>query len=245
MSVEFPNPKDLLANKKAQKKAAKAAVALSARGNEPLPLPIIESSSEPPVIPVQSPAKKSKADGKPKRKIPAKRKKASKATSLKMKAELGKSEQADQSIGVNLPPGTSLLQNTKLSVEIMCQLLSDVDLETINAVRIPNHLDDILWDSLKELEEKKKERGEKLLNIEQNFESVKASADDLVRELKRVTQSTKEGTNMIKVMVDRFNEVQAKIQTLEADNSALVAQIVDAYEKATLKAPYDFLKEYK
>ncbi|GMN47448.1 hypothetical protein TIFTF001_016627 [Ficus carica] len=50
---------------------------------------------------------------------------------------------------------------------------------------------------------------------------------------------------MMKVMVDRFDEAQAKTQTLEADNSALIAQIVDAYEKATLKARYDLLKEYK
>ena len=30
-----------------------------------------------------------------------------------------------------------------------------------------------------------------------------------------------------------------------ADNAALVARIVDAYKKATLKAHYDMLKEYK
>ena len=57
---------------------------------------------------------------------------------------------------------------------------------------------------------------------------------------------------MMKIMVDRYDEVQAKIKILEADNftlvvdnSALVAQIVDAFEKATLKARYDLLKEYK
>ncbi|GMN55243.1 hypothetical protein TIFTF001_024376 [Ficus carica] len=50
---------------------------------------------------------------------------------------------------------------------------------------------------------------------------------------------------MMKVMVDRFDEARAKIKTLEADNSVLVTQIVDAYEKATLKARYDLLKEYK
>ncbi|GMN55639.1 hypothetical protein TIFTF001_024758 [Ficus carica] len=250
MSVKFPNPKDLLAKTKAQREATKAAVAVStAQGTEPLPLPVIESSPKPLVLPVQSPAKKMKADGKPKRKIQAKKKKASKAASPETNVELGKSEQDDKSIGVNLPPGTSLLQNRKLSVEIMHQLLSDVDLETINAGRIPNHLDDLLWDGLKnhikELEEKDKERGEKLLNIERNFESVKASANDLVGELKRVTQSGKEKTDMMKVMVDRFDEAQAKIQTLEVDNSALVAQIVDAYEKAILRARYDIHKEYK
>ncbi|GMN55579.1 hypothetical protein TIFTF001_024685 [Ficus carica] len=264
--MEFPNPKDLLAKKKAQKEAAKAAAASSARGNEPPPFLVIESSPEPPVMPVQSPAKKRKADGKPKRKIPTKRKKASKAASPETNVELGKSEQDDQKIGVNLPPGESLLQNRRLSVEIMRQLLFDVDLETINDGRIPNHLDDILWDGLnnlralglmyrttdtvleqrnhiKELEEKDKERGEKLLDIEQNFVSVKASADGLIGELKTVTHSSKEMKDIMKVMVDRFDEAQAKIKSLEADNSLLVAQILDAYEKATLKARY--LKEYK
>ncbi|GMN51391.1 hypothetical protein TIFTF001_020548 [Ficus carica] len=153
MSVEFPNPKDLLAKKKAQKEAEKAAVvaaaASSARGNEPPFLPVIESSPEPPVQPVQSPAKKRKADGKPNRKIQAKRKKSLKAASPEMNIELGKSKQDDQKIGVNLPPGTSLLHDRKLSVEIMCQLLSDIDLETINSGRVPNHVDDLLWDGLK------------------------------------------------------------------------------------------------
>ncbi|GMN51390.1 hypothetical protein TIFTF001_020552 [Ficus carica] len=52
-------------------------------------------------------------------------------------------------------------------------------------------------------------------------------------------------TDMMKVMVERFDEAHAKIQKLEADNSALVAQITDAFENATLKARYDLLKEYK
>ena len=57
---------------------------------------------------------------------------------------------------------------------------------------------------------------------------------------------------MMKIMVDRYNEAQAKIRTLEADKSALeadrsslVIQIEDAFEKATLKARYDLLKQYK
>ena len=96
MSVEFPNPKDLLAKKKAQKEAAKATAAeKAARENEPPPLLVIESSPEPPVIPVRSPAKKRKADEKPKKKVPAKRKKASKASTSETDAELRKSKQDD------------------------------------------------------------------------------------------------------------------------------------------------------
>ena len=56
----------------------------------------------------------------------------------------------------------------------------------------------------------------------------------------------------MKVMVDRYNEATTKIKTLEellkqkeADNSMLVARIVDAYERTTLKTRYDLLKEYK
>ena len=56
----------------------------------------------------------------------------------------------------------------------------------------------------------------------------------------------------MKVMIDRYNEVTIKIKTLkeslkhkEADNSVLIARIVDAYERATFKAHYDILKEYK
>ncbi|GMN60133.1 hypothetical protein TIFTF001_029232 [Ficus carica] len=120
----------------------------------------------------------------------------------------------------------------------MRHLLSDVDLETLNTGRIPNHLDDLLWDGLnsnlrslglmyrttdmvlkqrnhiKELEEKDNERAEKLLVIEQNFANVKASADGLIGELETVTQSSKEMIDMMKVT-------------------------------ATLKARYDLLKEYK
>ncbi|GMN55244.1 hypothetical protein TIFTF001_024373 [Ficus carica] len=100
-------------------------------------------------MPIRSPAKKRKANEKPKRKVPAKRKKASKASTSETDAELRKSKQDDQSIEVNLPPEASLLQNRDLGVGIMRQLLSDVDLDTINGGRIQNHLDELLWDGLK------------------------------------------------------------------------------------------------
>ena len=97
----------------------------------------------------------------------------------------------------------------------------------------------------KELEDANKEHGERLLVIEQNFTTVKASAEDLIGELKTVNQSSKEMSDMMRVMVDKYNEAQAKIRSLEADNSALAAQILDAFEKATLKARFDILKDYK
>ncbi|GMN48611.1 hypothetical protein TIFTF001_017775 [Ficus carica] len=63
--MEFPNPKDLLAKRKAANEAEKAAVAAAvsenAKGNEPAPFPILESSPELPAKPVSPPAKKRKA----------------------------------------------------------------------------------------------------------------------------------------------------------------------------------------
>ena len=70
-------------------------------------------------------------------------------------------------------------------------------------------------------EEQDKARGKKLLVIEQNFANVKASADELIDELKTVNQSSKEMTDMIKIMVDKFDEAQARIKSLEVDKSAL------------------------
>ncbi|GMN19241.1 hypothetical protein TIFTF001_045152 [Ficus carica] len=56
MNIDFPDPKDLLARKRAQKEVTKAAAAEKAaqagRVTEPLPLPIIESSPEPSTVPV-------------------------------------------------------------------------------------------------------------------------------------------------------------------------------------------------
>jgi chromosome segregation ATPase len=96
-----------------------------------------------------------------------------------------------------------------------------------------------------QLEEANKQHEQRLLVIEQNFANVKASADDLIGELKTVNQSSKEMSEMMGVMVDRYQDAQAKIRSLEADNSSLATQILDAFEKATLKARFDLLKEYK
>lgn len=48
-------------------------------------------------------------------------------------------------VEVNLPPGTSLLQNKKLGIKIMCQLLTNVDMDTVNDSRIQGHLDDFYF----------------------------------------------------------------------------------------------------
>ncbi|GMN47317.1 hypothetical protein TIFTF001_016500 [Ficus carica] len=280
MKVDFPSPKELLAWKKAEKEAVKAAAtenaAQAGRVTEPPSLPIIESSPEPSNVPALFPTKKRKADEKPKRKVPAKRKKATKATTSETDAEPRSSKQEDKNVEVDLPLGTSLLQNKRLGVGIMRQLLSDVDFDTINEGRIQSHLDEFVWDGLnstlramglvyrttdkvveqkeriKDLQDIYREHGEKLLDIERKFRDVKSNAEGLIDELHSLKQTANKGAEMMKVMLNRFDESQAKIGALkemvkqkDADNSVLIARIVDAYERATLKARYDLLKEYK
>ncbi|GMN19655.1 hypothetical protein TIFTF001_039863 [Ficus carica] len=132
-----------------------------------------------------------------------------------------------------------------------------------------SHLDDIMWetmkinvrtmrlfyrmsdrvaeqrDRLKDLQEKDIARGEKLLDIERKFGDVKAGADELMAELQKSMDVAREGTSAMETLVKRFDEGQARIKSLEAENAALATQIMDAFEKATLKARYDILKDYK
>ncbi|GMN36613.1 hypothetical protein TIFTF001_042474 [Ficus carica] len=272
MVMEFPNPKDLLAKRKAKKEAAAAAAAASEnvrKGNEPAPFNVLESSSEPPAKPVSPPAKKRKAVEKDKRKVLAKRNKKSKVATPEPDVEGPKVEE-------DLPPRVKLLQDKQTSVDIMRQLLSEADADTLNQGPLQSHLDDLLWDGLKiniramglfyrttdkvakqktrikeleninkELEEKDGERGQKLLDIERKFRNVKMSTEGLMAELQKVMHEAKEDSDMMEVMVKRFDEAQAKIKSLEAENAALATQILDAFEKATIKARYDLLKEFK
>ena len=67
---------------------------------------------------------------------------------------------------------------------------------------------------IRELEEIDQERGEKLLDIEQKFKDVKASTYSLIVELHTPNQIAKEGAEMMKAMVDRFDKAKA-------DNDAL------------------------
>ena len=156
MNVDFPSPKDLLAKRKAAKEAAKAAAATktataenTAEGSEPAPLPVLESSPEPPTKTVSSPDKKRKAVKKGKRKVPAKRNKRSKVVTPETNVEPHASQQGDQQVEVDLSPSVSLLQDRETSVRIMRQLLSEADSNILNEGRVQNHLDDLLWDGLK------------------------------------------------------------------------------------------------
>ena len=100
-------------------------------------------------------------------------------------------------------------------------------------------------DRMNELVEKDKAREEKLLDIERKFGEVKTGAEGLMTELKRSVDVAKEGTSAMETLAKSYNEAQARIKALEAENAAFATQITDAFEKATVKARYDILKDYK
>ncbi|GMN75008.1 hypothetical protein TIFTF001_052505, partial [Ficus carica] len=257
--MEVPTPKDIMAKRRAKKEAERAAAAAAAAAaasagqvNEPEPFPVLESSPEPPSKPSSPPSKKRKVVEKPKRKIPAKR-------SRKSKVAIPETEVEGPKVEVDLPPSVSILQDRQTSVDIARQLFSDADAEIMRQGLPQSHLDDIMWetmkvnvrtmglfyrmsdrvaeqrDRLKDLQEKDIARGEKLLDIERKFRDVKAGADGLMAELQKSMDVAREGTSAMETLVKRFDEGQARIKSLEAENAALATQIMDAFEKATLK----------
>ncbi|GMN60247.1 hypothetical protein TIFTF001_029334 [Ficus carica] len=260
--MEVPTPKDIMAKRRAKKEAERAAAASAGQVNEPEPFPVLESSPEPHSKPSSPPAKKRKVVEKPKRKVPAKR-------SKKSKVAIPETDIEGPRVEVDLPPSVSILQDRQTSVEIARQLYSDVDAEFLRQGPAQSHMDDIMWetmkinvrtmglfyrmsdrvaeqrDRLKDLQEKDIARGEKLLDIERKFGDVKAGADGLMAELQKSMDVAREGTSAMETLVKRFDEGQTKIKSLEAENAALATQIMDAFEKATLKTRYDFLKDYK
>ncbi|GMN25939.1 hypothetical protein TIFTF001_046004 [Ficus carica] len=262
--MEVPTPKDIMAKRRAKKEAERAAVAAASAGqvNEPEPFPVLESSPEPPSKPSSPPVKKKKVVEKPKRKVPAKRSKKSKVPIPEMDVEGPRVE-------VDLPPRVRILRDRQSSVNIARQLFSDADAEIMKQGPPQSHMDDIMWetmkinvrtmglfyrmsdkvaeqrDRLKDLVEKDIARGEKLLDIERKFGDVKAGAEGLMSELQKSMDVAREGTSAMETLVKRFDEAQAKIKSLEVENAALATQIIDAFEKATFKARYDILKDYK
>ena len=105
MNVEFPSPKDLLAKRKAIKEAAKAAAAEKAatKSSEPTPLPVLESSPEPPTKPESSPAKKRKVVEMGKKKVPTKRNKRSKVVTPETDVEPRATQRGVQEWMCNAP----------------------------------------------------------------------------------------------------------------------------------------------
>ena len=99
-------------------------------------------------------------------------------------------------------------------------------------------------DRINVLADKDKAREEKLLDIERKFGEVKTGAEGLISELKRSVDVAREGTSAMDTLAKSYNEAQARIKALEAENAAFAAQITDAFEKATIKARYDILKDY-
>ncbi|GMN33542.1 hypothetical protein TIFTF001_044809 [Ficus carica] len=150
-----------------------------------------------------------------------------------------------------MPPGISLLHNKKLGVQIIRHLITDVDMDTMNDGWIQDHLNEFSWDGLKvvklrerirELKATDREHAEKLLEIERKFKDVHASADDVIQELQTLNRITKEGAEIIKSMVDRFDKVKAENDALrksimhkDVDIIGLVTRIMGEHEKANLK----------
>lgn len=105
---------------------------------------------------------------------------------------------------------------------------------------------------IRELEGINRVRGEKLQDIERMFGDVKMGTEDLKSELMKSIDFAKEGTSAMEALGKMFEESQARINSLEANKAALEAekaalatQILDPTEKATFKARYDILKDYK
>ncbi|GMN67143.1 hypothetical protein TIFTF001_036207 [Ficus carica] len=254
--------------------AATAAAAATSAGqvNEPEPFPVLESSPEPPSKPSSPPAKKRKVVEKPKRKVPAKRSKKSKVAVPETDVE-GPMVEVDLPPSVSILHDRKMSVDiarqlfSDADAEYMKQGLpqshmDDIMWETmkinVRTMGLFYRMSDRVAeqrDQLKYLKAKDVARGEKLLDIERKFGDVKAGADGLMAELQKSMDVAREGTSAMETLVKRFDESQARIKTLEEgqariksledENAALAAQIMDAFEKATLKARYDILKDYK
>ena len=149
LEMDIPNPKDIMAKRKAKKEAERAAAAAAAaaaasvgQSNAPEPFPLIESSPEPPPKPASPPAKKRKVVEKSKRKIPAKRSKQSKVPSSDM-------DVGGPSIEFDLPQRTSILRDRQASIDIARQLYTDADAQVMAQGPPQGHLEDIMWETLK------------------------------------------------------------------------------------------------
>ncbi|GMN73966.1 hypothetical protein TIFTF001_052291 [Ficus carica] len=83
------------------------------------------------------------------RRYPTKKKEQAIDPELNSEPQITNKEEAN--VEVNFPPGRILLQSKKLGVQTMRQLLTDVDMDTMNNGRIQGHLDEFSWDGLKRL----------------------------------------------------------------------------------------------
>ncbi|GMN21737.1 hypothetical protein TIFTF001_043380 [Ficus carica] len=129
------------------------------------------------------------------------------------------------------------------SVDIARQLLSEVDAETLTQGSLQDHMDDIMWETMK-------------INVRTTglfyrladkvvSQNVKSGSEGLMLELQKSMDVAREGTSAMDALVRRFEENQERVKSLEAENAALASQIMNAFEKATIKARYDILKDYK
>ncbi|GMN47331.1 hypothetical protein TIFTF001_016514 [Ficus carica] len=111
--------------------------------------------------------------------------------------------------------------------------------------RVQDHLDEFSWDNLKA-------RAEKLLKSKHQFKEACAKAENLAKEFFSFENMVKEGAKLLNQMGEKNKELVTEndvlkqtIKQKDVDIKGLVACVVDEYEKATLKARYELLKEYK
>ncbi|GMN24525.1 hypothetical protein TIFTF001_049153 [Ficus carica] len=86
---------------------------------------------------------------KAKEKVPTKKKEPVKAIDPELNSEPQITNKEEADVEMNFPLGRILLQSKKLGVQTMRQLLTDVDMDTVNNGRIQGHLDEFSWDGLK------------------------------------------------------------------------------------------------
>ncbi|GMN29670.1 hypothetical protein TIFTF001_044374 [Ficus carica] len=137
-------------------------------------------------------------------------------------------------VEVVLPPRLSLLNDRLASVDIARQLLSEVDAETLTQNSLQDHMDDIMWETMKinvrttglfhrladkvvsqsnkikELEENDSSRRAKLQDIERKFVDVKTGSEGLMLELQKSMDVAREDTSAMDALVRRFEESQEK-----------------------------------
>ncbi|GMN46098.1 hypothetical protein TIFTF001_015278 [Ficus carica] len=125
-----------------------------------------------------------------------------------------KEEEAD--IEVNLPPGTSLLENKKLIVQLIRQLFTNADMDLVSDSQIQDHFDEFSWDGVKcilrgmgliyystnkavERREGIKEhtaidqvQAEKPLDIQRKSKEVCVIVEDLAKEFQMLDQTAKD-----------------------------------------------------
>ncbi|GMN47464.1 hypothetical protein TIFTF001_016628 [Ficus carica] len=217
LDMEIPTPKDIMAKRRAKKEAERVAAATAAAAAAANAGQVNEP--EPFHVLESSPEPPSKLSSPPakKRKVVEKAKtKIAAKRKLKSKIASPEPDVEGPRVEVVLPPRQSLLNDRQASVDIARQLLSEVDAETLTQGSLQDHMDDIMRETIK-------------INVRTTGLFYRL-ADKVVSQ-----------SNKIKELEENDRSRRAKLEDIEP----LASQIMNAFEKATIKARYDILKDYK